>query len=99
MEPDSYIPEDVDALSRASLDHAHDLLRGAQKLLAEGLPHLAFHLATLALEETGKAELIVIGHLAGMREDATWPIKHANDHIKKLFWAIWGPTGWSGSHH
>jgi AbiV family abortive infection protein len=91
QELEDHIPEEVENLSRASLSHARDLLRGAHRLRDESLPHLAFHLATLALEEIGKAELLVVGYLAGRREDA-WPGKHANDHVKKLFWAIWGPT-------
>ena len=86
------IPDDVDAVAQACRAHARDLVRGARVLRDQGMPHLAYHLAILALEEIGKSELVVIGHLAAQREDATWPGKHASDHVKKLFWALWGPT-------
>ena len=90
-EVEDRIPEEIEQVSAGCRDHARDLFRGAQKLREEQLPNLAFHLATLALEEIGKSELVVMGHLAGQR-DRTWPAKHASDHVKKLFWAIWGPT-------
>src|SRR5262245_11398872 len=89
---DDRIPDEVEKISKACREHARDLLRGALRLKEENLPHLAFHLAVLALEEIGKAGLVVVGHIAQKHEDGAWPGKHASDHIKKLFWAIWGPT-------
>src|ERR1039458_5198713 len=69
--------------------HARDLLDGAKLLREKSLPNLAYHLATVALEELGKAQLIGMKSFA--KDDAdSWYRKQFDDHIKKLFWAIWG---------
>ena len=53
------------------------------------MPHLAYHLATIALEELGKAQLIGMHSFA--KDDAdSWYKKQTDDHVKKLFWALWG---------
>jgi AbiV family abortive infection protein len=75
----------------ACLVHARDLLRGA-KLLRDGdLPNLAFHLALLALEEVGRHDLLAIQFISSTRPvPPAWPIKHAQNHVQKLFWALFG---------
>jgi AbiV family abortive infection protein len=81
-------PEAVQAME-ACRSHAQDLFDGATLLRDKSLPHLAYHLATLALEELGKAQLIGMKSFA--KDDAgSWYGKQFDDHIKKLFWAIWG---------
>lgn len=56
-------------------------------------PNVAYVLATTALEEVGKA----IFRKQKLLEQYTnvpappWAAKHAEDHQKKLFWAIWTP--------
>jgi AbiV family abortive infection protein len=81
-------PEVLQAIE-ACRNHAQDLYNGAILLREKDLPNLAYHLATLALEELGKAQLIGMHSFA--KEDAdSWYTKQISDHIKKLFWALWG---------
>lgn len=73
----------------ACRSHAQDLFDGARLLREKSLPNIAYHLATLALEELGKAQLIGMKSFA--KDDAdSWYGKQFDDHKKKLFWAIWG---------
>jgi AbiV family abortive infection protein len=57
-------------------------------------PRIAFHLATLALEETGKASLLAISATSAAlgREEPSIVITALDDHVRKLFWALWGPS-------
>src|SRR5687768_1122613 len=73
--------------------NARDLLRAARLLHEqEKLYHVAFHLSVLALEEIGKGGLILSGYHVGQYKEApAWLDRHAHDHVKKLFWAIFGP--------
>ncbi|MBI3521463.1 MAG: AbiV family abortive infection protein [Chloroflexi bacterium] len=72
------------------LAHAEDLLAGA-RLLAP-YPNLAFHLAVLSLEEVGRSSLIVMEEVA-RRDDEGGRLRHeSEDHVRKLFWAFWGPS-------
>jgi AbiV family abortive infection protein len=81
-------PEALQAMD-ACRAHAQDLFDSARLLRERSLPHIAYHLATLALEELGKAQLIGMQSFA--KEDGqSWYAKQFDDHIKKLFWAIWG---------
>jgi AbiV family abortive infection protein len=63
----------------------------AEENLNKGYDHICFHLALVALEEIGKAILILIGAslIAGQKEDEDFSIT-IDDHIKKIFWALWG---------
>ncbi len=88
----------LDALSDAELralavclDHAQDLIGAAEAVLAADKPNIAYHLATLTLEEVGRHELLLLGRGAA-REPVppTWPVKHRQDHVQKLFWAFFG---------
>lgn len=76
----------------ACLRHAADLIRGAKALLEQQLANLAFHLATLALEEVGKAN--ILGMIASgrnaSRDTPAFLTNALQDHVKKLFWAFWG---------
>jgi AbiV family abortive infection protein len=49
--------EEMHRAMRACVDHARDLLDAAKILHAADKPHIAYHLATLALEEMGRREL------------------------------------------
>jgi AbiV family abortive infection protein len=75
--------------------NADDLLRGARGLMErEQLPRLAYHLALVALEEVGKARVLSM-KVVSEREDRELPPSIAramDDHVRKLFWAIWGPS-------
>jgi AbiV family abortive infection protein len=88
----SSIPPEIRQVSAACLNNARKLLEGAQTLRDKNLHNLAFHLATLVLEEIGKSRLVGIRYLAELKDEGAWAGKHASDHVKKLFWAIWGPT-------
>lgn len=81
-------PEVLQAM-KACRSHAQDLFEGAKLLRDKSFPNIAYHLATVALEELGKAQLIGMKSFA--KDDAdSWYRKQFDDHIKKLFWAIWG---------
>ncbi|WP_114943215.1 AbiV family abortive infection protein [Microvirga calopogonii] len=72
------------------LDHADDLLRAARRLLdGDDLPNLAYHFATLALEEIGKAGLLGARMAGRNKYDSSWIDKRLDAHEAKLFWAIW----------
>ena len=84
--------EELKKTHRAVLQNAGDLVRAAKTLTAD-LDHIRYHLAVLAIEEVGKAELIGVrsvaaaaGRQADSLEDAV------DDHVKKLFWSLWGPS-------
>ena len=72
-----------------ALVHAEDLLAGARRL-AE-FPHLAYHFGVLALEEVGRSTLIVLRRLS-QRGDSRRLERESEDHVRKLFWALWGPS-------
>jgi AbiV family abortive infection protein len=75
----------------ACIAHTRALLESAKAVQASGHPNIAYHLATLSLEEVGRRSLLGVQSIS---ETATvppaWPKKHEQDHIKKLFWAIFG---------
>lgn len=74
--------------------NARDLLRAATRVLNdERLPNISFHLTLLALEEIGKAALIGTRAIARAVEDETAFIDNRfDDHVFKLFWALWTPS-------
>ena len=75
----------------ACLTHAEDLLESAQAILDNGKPNIAYHLATLALEEIGKVGLIHISlTVQDFERNPAWAKKNSQDHIKKLFFAFFG---------
>jgi AbiV family abortive infection protein len=79
------------AAMRACVDHSRDLLEAANAVQNSGKPHIAYHLATLALEELGRRELFAVESISsGRPEQPTWPVKHTQDHVQKLFWAFFG---------
>jgi AbiV family abortive infection protein len=79
-----------------ALDNARELLIAARILLDAGQPpRLAYHFAALALEEVGKASILgmrVVGAARGRELPSLLSDDALQDHIRKLFWAIWGPT-------
>lgn len=84
--------EDIKALRAACLEHAQELLTASRRLEPD-YPHLAYHLATLALEEIGKSEAAVVQVVPGEAEGAArFFEKMRDDHVAKLFWVLWGPT-------
>lgn len=80
--------EEAKEIWQACLEHAEDLLVAADNLLSKQ-PYLAYHISTLALEEVGKA--IQVGLAALPPRDTKPPFSDIDDHVQKLFWALWSP--------
>ena len=85
--------EEYDLLRKSCLDNAQSLLDAAKKLTGPNERHISYFLAELALEEVGKLEM------AGMQAAIApkLPIDQqvrldVEDHERKLFWALWGPS-------
>lgn len=85
---------------RACLKNAEDLLTAAKDVHKPGRNHIAFHLATMALEEVGKASMVAVTALGknlppktdGTEDEERRPVDWVEDHERKLFWALWIPT-------
>jgi len=74
----------------ACVVHARDLLESAKAVQARGRHNIAYHLATLALEEMGKRELYQIQEAAkSVGEPPSWQANAVQDHVKKLFWCLY----------
>lgn len=85
--------EAVNAAIDACLQHATDLVRAARAVQAIRLPNIAYHLAVLALEEVGKSELIGMEAFSSRGEETReWVARMYEDHVRKLFFALWGPS-------
>jgi AbiV family abortive infection protein len=79
-------------IRQTCFDHASDLLAAAERVVADpALPNIAYHLATLALEEIGKAGMVGARAVVGASRDSEWMNKRFDDHIWKLQWAFWTP--------
>jgi AbiV family abortive infection protein len=85
------IGEATQAAVDAALSHADDLLAAA-RLLSPAFPNLAFHLAALSLEEVGRSTLIVMQQIAARDDEGGRLQRESTDHVRKLFWALWGPS-------
>ncbi|MBM3713551.1 MAG: AbiV family abortive infection protein [Actinobacteria bacterium] len=70
--------------------NAIDLLESSKILFNNNKYHAAYHLATVALEEIGKSELILIHQLAPKEGAKEWTENQLDDHVKKLFWSFFG---------
>ncbi|HRA60091.1 MAG TPA: AbiV family abortive infection protein [Bacteroidia bacterium] len=74
------------------LINAEDAIKTAEELKGKNVNHIAFQLVVFCLEEIGK---IFIGWYQ-INAKETWGKEHfkipIDDHIKKLFWSIWGPS-------
>src|SRR5713226_2484415 len=79
------------AAMQACIDHARALLDSAKAVQSSGHANIAYHLATLTLEELGRRELLAVQTIASTRDSQpAWMQKHTQDHIKKLFWCFFG---------
>ncbi len=76
----------------ACLENAKELLNSAGALNGKNTAHIRYHLTVLAMEEVGKAELLSVG-FSSLRFDENDVETHISldDHVKKLFWAIFTP--------
>jgi AbiV family abortive infection protein len=79
------------AALNACVAHARDLVEAAKIVQQSSRSNIAYHLATLALEELGKRELYQIQAAAMAAGDLPpWQIKATEDHKKKLLWCFFG---------
>lgn len=77
----------------ACITHAKNLISSARAVQAAEQPHIAYHLAVLALEELGHRELLGAKSMANNRpEEAKRFDKHSQSHVKRLFWCFLGPS-------
>jgi AbiV family abortive infection protein len=77
----------------ACVVHARDLLDSAKILQATGKHNIAYHLATLALEELGRRAIIGVESVSSKAPvPPAWPRKHALDHEWKLFWCFFSAS-------
>jgi AbiV family abortive infection protein len=75
----------------ACVIHARDLLESAKAVQVANRSNIAYHLATLALEELGKRELYSIqSAFKAVGDPPSSQIKATQDHVKKLFWCFYG---------
>jgi AbiV family abortive infection protein len=89
--------EAVLPLIQACLSNAERLLNSAKEIRKPGYNHISYHLAALALEEIGKASMLVprssrlsaSPQEADEDDDKSTISRWLDDHEKKLFWAIW----------
>lgn len=87
--------DDKNKIIQNCLDNAESLISSAEELRGKkGRANIAYTLATLSLEETGKASLLKSAF--AIEETDVVIDKERNlgldDHIKKLFWAFWGAS-------
>jgi AbiV family abortive infection protein len=80
-------------LSALCLDQAKTFIAAADKLHGDGAcAHIVHHLALLALEELGKANMVAAHMVVGDRRDSSWIEKSFDNHRRKLQWALWSPV-------
>ena len=85
--------DDVQKLRNLCLENAEDLVKSARQLNGKNVAHVQYHLAALALEEIGKSSLIEMQFFANQRVgDDNLEVGSLESHVKKLFWAFWGPS-------
>jgi len=74
------------------ISSADDFIKSAKKIQKSDLPHIQYHLSALALEEIGKAELVIMQHVVDDQSATNFESSSMDDHVRKLFWAFWGPN-------
>lgn len=73
------------------MKNAEDLLLSATVLKDKQVNHVVFHLCTLALEEIGKIFIRWMQLHKNEPGDEQKNREALEDHVKKIFWAIWAP--------
>ncbi|MDK2899481.1 MAG: hypothetical protein PWQ10_668 [Patescibacteria group bacterium] len=85
--------KEFEAFRKACLANARSFLSACKKLDNRGSKHIRYHLATLALEEVGKIEMVAIQRMASTRHPTSEELNlGVEDHERKLFWAFWGAS-------
>lgn len=79
------------AALEACVVHARNLVESAKLVQAPERANIAYHLATLALEELGRREILQIQAAAARMGDVPqWQMNATQDHVQKLFWCLYG---------
>ncbi len=82
------INEEIRPVFDRCIKNARSLLNSAKEVSEhEDRLHISHHLAILALEEVGKAAIILV-HSDALTDKLAW----LDDHVKKIFWALWSFT-------
>ncbi len=94
MSPFENYPPEVLGVLKACIKHAGDLLKAAIIIQKEAkFPNIAYHLAALSIEEIGNFDIMRTSYLARAEDKPNeWLEKQTEDHVKKLFWGLWGPS-------
>src|ERR1700722_3196411 len=79
------VNDDISPLFHRCIKNARCLLNSAKEFshLQDRL-HISHHLTTLALEEIGKGAVLLL-HPDALTDKLSW----FDDHVKKIFWALW----------
>jgi len=94
-DPDAFLN-----LYKACLASAETFLNAAREVRKPGQDHVAYHLAVMALEEIGKASMIlmssaresILGESEEAEDESLRRADWLEDHERKLFWAMWVPS-------
>jgi AbiV family abortive infection protein len=87
--------KDVQSIVQACHAAVEKLVDAANTVSKPGSYNIAYHLAVLALEEVGKATMVLIDsrqpHPRSKEGEERSLLDWIDDHERKLFWAIWLP--------
>jgi AbiV family abortive infection protein len=79
------VNDDISPLFHRCIKNARCLLDSAKELgHYQDRLHISHHLTTLALEEIGKGAILLL-HPDALTDKPAW----LEDHVKKIFWALW----------
>lgn len=79
-------------LREACLANAQEIVNSAKLLKGRNRAHIRYNLAVLAMEEVGKASIFLAEFVRATLEKNDKVITNSiDDHVKKLFWAIFSP--------
>lgn len=79
-------------LREVCLANAQELVNSAKLLKGKNHAYIKYHLAVLAMEEVGKAGIFLAEFVtATLQKNDTVITNSIDDHVKKLFWAIFSP--------
>lgn len=81
--------EDFLKIRKNCLASSRDFVSAAGKIRSTLLRHIQYHLAALALEEVGKAEILLMQHVSGGDRVEGMGVRGLDIHVRKLFWAFW----------
>jgi len=89
--PDKNMLTEIEVSAKDCLSNAEQHLAAAKALrgLGADFNHIAYHNAVICIEEVGKALILQMTLTAGEKQSTL--TNYLDDHVKKLFWALWSP--------